>query len=206
MMFPPVVLPLGTLLVLCAILSPLLSVLKIGGEKDDGGKISGAGGSSGSKEPIAAAAAPPLHPGIRAAFARAGLALFLLTAAARLDEVSSRWGFGRSGGFGSPLPEALPPRDHPRYDEVRGALIERGSWGGPARGRGGDGIGNGDGGWALVTGASSGIGRGIAIELARRGIDVVLVGRGTDDEGRLDAAASELTSCYGVRARVVRAD
>ena len=42
---------------------------------------------------------------------------------------------------------------------------------------------------ALVTGSSQGIGRGIALELARAGCDIVLTGRG---ESKLKAVASEI--------------
>ena len=42
---------------------------------------------------------------------------------------------------------------------------------------------------ALVTGSSQGIGRGIALELARAGCDVVLTGRG---EAKLRAVAAEI--------------
>jgi len=44
-------------------------------------------------------------------------------------------------------------------------------------------------GWALVTGASSGIGRAVAVALARRGMRLLLTGR---DPQRLEAAASEV--------------
>ena len=43
--------------------------------------------------------------------------------------------------------------------------------------------------WAVVTGASSGLGRGLAARLADRGMSVVLTGR---DETRLDEAANEI--------------
>ena len=55
---------------------------------------------------------------------------------------------------------------------------------------------------AIVTGASSGIGDGIARELARRGHNVVLVARSTD---KLETLASEL-SRDGRRAEVLGAD
>ncbi|GMI04641.1 hypothetical protein TrRE_jg6480 [Triparma retinervis] len=58
-------------------------------------------------------------------------------------------------------------------------------------------------GYALVTGASRGIGRALAVELARHGIDVILVAR---DMGRLKALASDLKACYGVDARCISAD
>lgn len=40
--------------------------------------------------------------------------------------------------------------------------------------------------WAVVTGASSGLGRGLAARLAERGMSLVLTGR---NEARLDEAA-----------------
>lgn len=55
---------------------------------------------------------------------------------------------------------------------------------------------------AVVTGAGSGIGRATALELARRGLDVALLGR-TEDTLRATAAEAERA---GVRTLVVRAD
>jgi len=57
---------------------------------------------------------------------------------------------------------------------------------------------------ALVTGASRGIGRAIAIDLARNGADVALVGR---DRGALDeTAAAVLAARDGAKAHVILAD
>jgi 3-oxoacyl-[acyl-carrier protein] reductase len=56
---------------------------------------------------------------------------------------------------------------------------------------------------AIVTGASSGIGRAIAHELANNGVDVVLVARGAD---RLEAAATEIAARYGTRTLPVPAN
>lgn len=58
-------------------------------------------------------------------------------------------------------------------------------------------------GTALVTGASTGLGRAFAIELARRGHDLVLVAR---DRARLEDLASQVTGEYAVRAEVLLAD
>jgi short-subunit dehydrogenase len=58
-------------------------------------------------------------------------------------------------------------------------------------------------GCALVTGASSGLGRAFAVELAARGHDVVLVAR---DESRLQELAEQLRRRHGVHAETLPAD
>jgi hypothetical protein len=57
--------------------------------------------------------------------------------------------------------------------------------------------------WALVTGASSGIGEEFARQVAASGINVVLVAR---REERLREVAADLTARYEVQARVVALD
>ena len=56
---------------------------------------------------------------------------------------------------------------------------------------------------ALITGPTSGIGRGFAEAFARKGFDLVLVAR---DRERLDALSAELTADYGVGCEVMVAD
>ena len=57
--------------------------------------------------------------------------------------------------------------------------------------------------WALVTGASSGIGRSIARLLAKDGLNVVLL---SDQLADLEAVAAELRDRHGVQARVCCVD
>ncbi|OEU07820.1 NAD(P)-binding protein, partial [Fragilariopsis cylindrus CCMP1102] len=56
---------------------------------------------------------------------------------------------------------------------------------------------------ALVTGASKGIGRAIAVELARWEIPMILVAR---DVEKLSNLAYDLEACYGVKCCVLGAD
>lgn len=57
--------------------------------------------------------------------------------------------------------------------------------------------------WALVTGASSGIGEQFARQLAKQGSHLVLVAR---SESKLESLASELRKLYGIKAEVISMD
>jgi len=59
------------------------------------------------------------------------------------------------------------------------------------------------GGWAIVTGATSGIGRSFAEQLARNGMNLVLVAR---TEAALQQTAKELQSQYFIQTRVLALD
>jgi len=60
-----------------------------------------------------------------------------------------------------------------------------------------------DGKWAIITGASSGIGRALALEFAAGGFSVLLTGRNTE---ALVHVAAQCASKHGVKTEVVSAD
>ena len=57
--------------------------------------------------------------------------------------------------------------------------------------------------WAVVTGASSGIGRAFAEHLAAEGVNLVLASRSTD---RLESLGEELSRAHGIEYRVITVD
>ncbi|CAL4161993.1 unnamed protein product, partial [Meganyctiphanes norvegica] len=57
--------------------------------------------------------------------------------------------------------------------------------------------------WAVVTGASDGIGKGYIRELAQAGMNVILIARNKD---KLDKVAQEISSEFGVETMVIVAD
>ncbi|KGF73491.1 short-chain dehydrogenase [Neosynechococcus sphagnicola sy1] len=59
------------------------------------------------------------------------------------------------------------------------------------------------GSWAVVTGASSGIGAAMVRKLAEAGLNLVLIGR---SQTVLEEMAADLTTHYGIEVRVIRLD
>ncbi|KAM8972612.1 very-long-chain 3-oxoacyl-CoA reductase-like [Pelodytes ibericus] len=59
------------------------------------------------------------------------------------------------------------------------------------------------GGWAVITGATDGIGKAYAMELAKKGFDVVLISRTME---KLMKVANEIESQTGRKTRVIQAD
>eukprot|EP00794_Sanderia_malayensis_P016745 gene16745-18439_t len=57
--------------------------------------------------------------------------------------------------------------------------------------------------WAVVTGATDGIGKGYAKQLARKGLNVVLISRSQE---KLDAVAEEITEAYDVEIKTIAFD
>jgi len=57
--------------------------------------------------------------------------------------------------------------------------------------------------WAVVTGASEGIGRGYALELARQGLNVVIMSRSQD---KLQKVANEIKEKYSREVRIIPVD
>ena len=57
--------------------------------------------------------------------------------------------------------------------------------------------------WAVVTGATDGIGRALCVEFAKQGLDVVLISR---TQSKLDEAANEIGEKYNVDTKTVSVD
>ncbi|CAG9769090.1 unnamed protein product [Ceutorhynchus assimilis] len=57
--------------------------------------------------------------------------------------------------------------------------------------------------WALITGSTDGIGKSYAFELARRGLNIVLVSRSLE---KLNKTQQEIESLYPIKTKIVQAD
>ena len=57
--------------------------------------------------------------------------------------------------------------------------------------------------WAVITGATDGLGKAFAQALANKGMDIVLVSRSLS---KLESTAAEIKRTYGVETRIVEAD
>ncbi|CAM0943534.1 unnamed protein product [Alopecurus aequalis] len=57
--------------------------------------------------------------------------------------------------------------------------------------------------WAVVTGPTSGIGRSVALELARRGLNLVLIGR---DPAKLQVISDTISTTYAVQTKTIVVD
>ncbi|CEP18851.1 hypothetical protein [Parasitella parasitica] len=64
-------------------------------------------------------------------------------------------------------------------------------------------FGAGDGAWAVVTGATDGIGKEFALQLAKKKFNVLLISR---TASKLDAAAREISEQYGVETKTFAMD
>ncbi|XP_034251632.1 inactive hydroxysteroid dehydrogenase-like protein 1 [Thrips palmi] len=57
--------------------------------------------------------------------------------------------------------------------------------------------------WAVITGCTAGVGRAYTVELARRGVNVVLISRNVD---KLNELAREVEMDYSVETKIIQAD
>eukprot|EP01096_Ripella_sp_DP13-Kostka_P006521 TRINITY_DN2339_c0_g2_i1.p2 TRINITY_DN2339_c0_g2~~TRINITY_DN2339_c0_g2_i1.p2 ORF type:complete len:315 (-),score=183.69 TRINITY_DN2339_c0_g2_i1:45-989(-) len=64
-------------------------------------------------------------------------------------------------------------------------------------------LGAKNGGWAVVTGASDGIGKSYAVELAKRGFNIFLISR---TQAKLESVAAEIEAAYKVKTEVLAID
>lgn len=87
--------------------------------------------------------------------------------------------------------------------EAQRSAAASGSGERPGRNRRHERLRNRYGPWAVVTGASSGIGREMAIELAEAGLDLILVAR---SQATLEQMAADLAAQYGIETRVIAFD